>query len=140
MLPAVCHNDVITYVFSAGTAAPLVTKVVVTSSDKLTVNGLKVAVEQDIKNTPGLSVTYQTPTASIPGTAIITVVSYPKLALLTTKDGAKIAISDGSQIGVAKLSVTSPAKIPGSPPAPDPIPEYPCTFSITTFQTKLHSD
>jgi len=140
MNPAVRETDVITYVFAAGTASPLVTMVVVTTPNKVTVDSLNVAVHSDIEGTPELPVVYQTPVASIPGTANITVDLWPTLALKTFKDGDSIAITDGTQIGIATLTVVSPAMIPGTTPVPDPIATYPCTLAITASQNKLISN
>ena len=140
MNPAVRENDVITYVFTAGTASPLVTIVVVTTSDKIQVDNLKVAVGSDVVDTPELPVTYETPVASIPGTANITVDEWITLGFLTFKDGDEIATTDGTQVGIATLTVDVPAQIPGSPNTPDPIVSYPCTLAITASQDKLLSD
>jgi len=140
MNPAVREADVITYVFSAGTATPLITAVVVTTTDKMQVDGLKIAVGSDVEDTPELPVVYQTLTASIPGTANITVDLWPTLALKTFKDGDNIATTDGTQIGTAILTVDIPAQIPGTPPVPDPITIYSCTLAITASQNKLISN
>jgi hypothetical protein len=140
MYPAVRELDLITYSFSIGLISPFVTTVVVTSSNILTVENLIVAVASDIENTPALVVTYQTNVASIPGTGHITVDTWPNLATNTTKINNAIVISDGLEVGIATLTVDVPAQIPGSPPTPDPIISYPCSFKISTSQDKLISN
>ena len=137
MYVAVVETDIVTFTFSAGTAAPLIMTVSVESSDLFTVDNLKVALASDIENTILMQVTYQTPAASIPGVADITVDLWPEIAIYAYKDGESIAINSGSEVGLATLNPRQPAMIPGSPPTLDPITSYPCTFHITTTQTSL---
>ena len=140
LYPAIRENDLITYVFSAGTATPLITAVVVLSSNNIQVDSLKIALASDIVNTPVLAVTYSTLAASIPGTANITVDSWNETALNTSKDGENIAITTGAQTGIARLTPAIRAQTPGSPNIPDPTPYYLCTLAITATHDKLTSD
>ena len=139
MYSAIREQDLITYTFTGGIASPLVTMVVVTSSDNLTVNSLRVAIATDIENTPALVVTYQTPVASIPGTGHITVNTWTDIASKTFKDNSGIVISTGAETGIAILTVDMPAQIPGTPPMPDPNLSYLCSFKIIPSQDELIS-
>jgi len=140
MRPVIIEGDIIQFTFSVGTIVPTVTNVVVNSSDKLTVDGLKVAVASDIINTPSLAVTYKTPTASIPGTGNMTINWWAIQAQDLFKDNEFVVTNDSQLSGSAILTVQVPAQIPGTPPVPDPIVAYLCNFKIITTQNKLLAD
>ncbi|MCX7589654.1 MAG: hypothetical protein N2Z85_01795 [Patescibacteria group bacterium] len=138
MFYAILDGDEITFQTNGFTVSTLNTTVKVTSSGDLKVNGKKVAILDDIKTTPPLSVTYFTPTHSIPGQGNLVCKDWNKLANKLKKNGKEVAITDNSSFfGDGELQVTVPAQAPGSPPTPDPVATKSCKFFILTNQKKL---
>lgn len=142
MNPAILETNVITYQFPTEggfLASPVNTIVTVTSEYNMTVNGLKVAVLDDILSTPALEVVYSTTAFPQPGTGQVTIITWVPIATLLTKNNANVATSDNTYTGTAQMNVVVPASNTASGTV-DPIAVYPVNVQITTSQNILNSD